>query len=170
MPILGDAVVLSATTISGTVVMGLGPPMFFSMFIGPGTKRMAYQLPVAFNASFWCGVTMGILIQCGVAPSAFKIGTGTYALLLGYNLYGLLLCFGFYLLGLALHAFVLPKRFVNVDEVVGKVYYHGDDQTSDNDSQHNNNESASPHENQVADKPPLDSDPLNDQVDEITII
>jgi Na+/proline symporter len=117
LPCIADPSVLNATTLSGTVIMGLSGPVIGGLLVGPRAKYMKYQLPVAFHGSFWCGVILGICIQVGVAPTSFYIGSGKYSLLLGYNLYGLLLCWAFYLVGLIIHAYLLPRVVVAVEGV-----------------------------------------------------
>ena len=46
LPLLGDAKALDATTVSGTIVLGLGPPIFALMFID------GYR-PLTFHVPFW---------------------------------------------------------------------------------------------------------------------
>lgn len=91
---LGDQVgpaIIKATTISGTMIMGLAP-VFILAFI-----RRAGAL--SFHLSFWCGLTLGVLLAIGALPELFALGSGKYALSLGVNLYGLLLCSALYIGG-----------------------------------------------------------------------
>jgi Na+/proline symporter len=81
---LGPAII-AATTISGTMVMGLAPIVLLSF------------LPTSalnFHLAFWPGLILGVLLA--FAPGVFSdwipVGTGKYALATGVNLYGLLLC------------------------------------------------------------------------------
>ena len=57
--------VLTATTVSGTMVMGLGPPILLMLIwrfnSQPGVKDGWRQAPLAFVLSFLPGVTCGIL-------------------------------------------------------------------------------------------------------------
>ncbi|MFK8186177.1 MAG: Na+/proline symporter [Phormidesmis sp.] len=100
---MGDKVgpaIISATTISGTMVMGLAP-IFLLAFI-----RKAGAL--SFHLAFWPGLTFGVMrvleSALGVTffPAWLSIGSGKYALDLGVNVYGLMICVAGYLLGAAL--------------------------------------------------------------------
>ena len=100
---LGDRVgpaIIAATTISGTMVMGLAP-IFLLAFL-PGAGRLSFHL------AFWPGLTFGVLrvlegaLGTEIFPPGLAIGGGRYALDLGINVYGLLLCIAGYLLGAVL--------------------------------------------------------------------
>ena len=93
VPIFFGAEILAATTISGTMVMGLGPVFLL--------QRWVCYSPWSFHLSFWPGVALGILLTVKLVPHSWAIGTGKYALLLGTNLYGLLICTAGFLLPLA---------------------------------------------------------------------
>lgn len=97
---LGDRIgpaIISATTISGTMVMGLAP-IFLLAFI-PGVGRLSFHL------AFWPGLSFGILrvvenaLGTQIFPTWMSIGDGKYAVDLGVNVYGLLICTAAYLLG-----------------------------------------------------------------------
>ncbi|NJN05039.1 MAG: Na+/proline symporter [Leptolyngbyaceae cyanobacterium SL_1_1] len=97
---LGDRVgpaVISATTISGTMVMGLAP-IFLLAFISRASQ-------LSFHLAFWPGLIFGILrvlenaLGNQIFPSWVAIGSGKYAVDLGVNIYGLVLCTLGYLLG-----------------------------------------------------------------------
>jgi len=85
LPMLLGTDILKATTISGTMVIGLAP-----VFLLAG--RVEYS-PLSFHLSFWSGMILGILLAIGQIPPAWAIGGGKYGLLLGTNLYGLAICF-----------------------------------------------------------------------------
>ncbi len=96
----GDAVgpaIIAATTISGTMVMGLAP-IFLLAFI-PHAGRESFHL------AFWPGLALGVLVTVenavGIAifPAWIDIGSGKYADDLGINLWGLGLCTAGYLAG-----------------------------------------------------------------------
>ncbi|MFQ5883281.1 MAG: sodium:solute symporter, partial [Candidatus Methylomirabilales bacterium] len=89
LPLFAGASILQATTISGTMVMGLAP--IFILHFLPSVPR------ASFHFAFWPGLTLGILYTLGWVPSALAIGNGRYAMLLGVNLYGLLLCTALFL-------------------------------------------------------------------------
>ncbi|MND61773.1 hypothetical protein D3C80_530350 [compost metagenome] len=90
LPMLAGTDILKATTISGTMVIGLAP-----VFVLHGLVR---PTRLGFHLSFWTGLGLGVALTLGAIPAAWAIGTGKYALLLGTNLYGLLLCCAGYLL------------------------------------------------------------------------
>ena len=89
LPMLAGTDILKATTISGTMVMGLAP-----VFVLHGLVR---PTALGFHLSFWAGLLLGVALTLGWIPPSWAIGDGKYALLLGTNLYGLLLCTALYL-------------------------------------------------------------------------
>ncbi len=96
--------IIAATTISGTMVMGLAP-IFLLSFVRPAG-------PLSFHLAFWIGLGLGVLMTVESAtgfeifPGWLDIGTGRYADDLGVNVAGLLACTAGYLLG----AIRLPVR------------------------------------------------------------
>ena len=90
LPMIAGTDILKATTVSGTMVMGLAP-----VFILAPLVRYS---PWSFHLAFWPGVLLGILLAAGGIPASWAIGGGKYALLLGTNLYGLLICCAGFLL------------------------------------------------------------------------
>jgi Na+/proline symporter len=84
VPMVLGTDILKATTISGTMVMGLAPIFLFGRWIG--------YSPWSFHLSFWTGLLMGVLQVVGAVPQSLAIGQGQYALLLGANVYGLIFC------------------------------------------------------------------------------
>lgn len=90
LPMLAGTDILKATTISGTMVIGLAP-----VFVLHGLVR---PTALGFHLSFWTGLGLGVALTLGGIPSSWAIGDGKYALLLGTNLYGLLLCTAAYLI------------------------------------------------------------------------
>ncbi|MEE9252055.1 MAG: Na+/proline symporter [Thermodesulfobacteriota bacterium] len=98
---MGDKVgpaIISATTISGTMVMGLAP-IFLLSFI----KRAG---AVSFHLAFWPGLLLGVLVviegSTGIRifPSWIDIGSGKYADDLGVNVFGLGVCVLGYIVGI----------------------------------------------------------------------
>ena len=83
LPMLAGTDILKATTISGTMVIGLAP---------------VRPTRLGFHLSFWTGIGLGVALTLGWIPQSWAIGDGRYALLLGTNLYGLILCTAGYLL------------------------------------------------------------------------
>ncbi len=93
---LGPAII-AATTISGTMVMGLAPIFILSFMKGAGK--------LSFNLAFWPGVILGIMaaihsfFHIDFFPKAIEIGSGGFALDLGINLYGLIICTILFMIG-----------------------------------------------------------------------
>jgi hypothetical protein len=90
LPMIAGTDILKATTLSGTMVIGLAP-----VFLLAGLVRHS---PLSFHLSFWTGIVLGVLLALGMIPASWGIGDGKYALLLGTNLYGLILCSAGFLL------------------------------------------------------------------------
>jgi len=99
---LGDRIgpaIIAATTISGTMVMGLAPIFLLSFVRGAG--------PLSFHLAFWPGLLLGIaravetFAQVSLLPRWLALGTGRFDLDLGVNVWGLLLCTAGFLLGAA---------------------------------------------------------------------
>ncbi|NQV79525.1 MAG: Na+/proline symporter [Alphaproteobacteria bacterium] len=89
---LGDRAgpaVIAATTISGTMVMGLAPIFLLSWI--PTARRLS------FHFAFWPGLLFGVLLTLesalGIAifPTWVDLGTGVYADDFGVNVFGLAL-------------------------------------------------------------------------------
>ena len=90
LPMIMGADIIAATTISGTMIMGLGPVFLMHGVVKP-TK-------VGFQLAFWIGMVLGIVDT--VAPAALgfmNIGGGSYANFLGVNLWGAIACWVAYL-------------------------------------------------------------------------
>ncbi len=90
---MGDRVgpaIIAATTISGTMVMGLAPIFLLAWLRGAG--------PLAFHLAFWPGVAIGVVrgaetfAGLHLLPASLALGSGEFALDLGANVWGLLLC------------------------------------------------------------------------------
>ena len=91
LPMIMGADIITATTISGTMIMGLGPIFLLHGVVKP-TK-------VGFQLAFWVGMVLGIVDT--VAPAALgfmDIGVGSYANFLGVNLWGAVACWAAYLI------------------------------------------------------------------------
>ncbi len=93
LPMIAGADILKATTVSGTMVMGLAPIFLLAPLV-------VYS-PWSFHLAFWPGVVLGVMLAANAIPTAWAIGDGKYALLLGANVYGLALCFIGFLLPVA---------------------------------------------------------------------
>jgi Na+/proline symporter len=81
VPLLLGAEILQATTISGTMVIGLAP-----VFVLGALVRAP---PASFHLAFWPGLAVGVAETLGLVPAVLHVGDGDYASLLGANLYGL---------------------------------------------------------------------------------
>jgi len=97
LPMFAGTDILKATTISGTMVMGLAP-----VFLFYGFTRWS---PWSFHLSFWTGLGLGVLLAVGWIPDSWAIGEGNYSMLLGVNAWGFLICTGGFFLPLALRRF-----------------------------------------------------------------
>lgn len=91
LPVFMDAEILSATTISGTMVIGLTPVFVFWKLKPP---------KISFHLSVFCGLFFGILLVLDVFPQALIFTSGKYADLLWVNFWGILSCILLYLLPL----------------------------------------------------------------------
>lgn len=80
IPIFLGAEILSATTISGTMVIGLTPVFLF------WNKQVP---PISFYLSVGVGLIVGVLLASGGYPEAWHFSTGKYADLLSANLIGI---------------------------------------------------------------------------------
>ena len=87
LPVFLDAEILSATTISGTMVIGLTP-----VFIFWKTKTPK----ISFHLSVFCGILFGFLLIFKWFPKQMIFTTGKYADLLWINFWGILCCITLY--------------------------------------------------------------------------
>ncbi|MGH7884910.1 MAG: Na+/proline symporter [Thermodesulfobacteriota bacterium] len=93
---IGPAII-AATTISGTMVMGLAPIFILSFIKRAGSA--------SFHLALWPGLLFGVFrvlegaTGMSIFPEWIKIGAGKYALDFGINLYGLAICTFGYLIG-----------------------------------------------------------------------
>ena len=94
IPMIAGTDILKATTISGTMVMGLAPIFLLAPLVR--------HSPWSFHLAFWPGALIGVLLAAGLVPLSWAIGEGKYALLLGANVYGLAICCTGFLLPLVL--------------------------------------------------------------------
>ena len=83
LPIFFDAEILSATTISGTMVIGLTPVFIFWKSKAP---------KISFHLSVFCGIIFGFLLIFRLFPENLIFTTGKYADLLWINFWGILCC------------------------------------------------------------------------------
>lgn len=90
LPLFAGATILQATTISGTMVLGLAPAFILGIFL---------RAPAAaFHLAFWTGIVAGVAEIIGAVPAWMVIGNGSYGTLLGVNVWGLTASTGLYLL------------------------------------------------------------------------
>jgi len=112
LQLLQDPSSLDATTVSGTVVMGLGPPIF-ALLVLPRADDCYY--PLSFFTSFWFGVIFGFLYQYSstnpekINLTGLTIGSGAYGNLLWFNMVGLASSFGLFLLFFVTEKYALKK-------------------------------------------------------------
>ncbi len=89
LPVFFDAEILSATTISGTMVIGLTPVFILWNIKVP---RLSFYLSVS------CGLLFGLLLVLEIFPQWLIFTTGKYADLLWVNFWGILSCFLLFIL------------------------------------------------------------------------
>lgn len=87
IPVFLDAEILSATTVSGTMVIGLTPVVIF-------WKKNVPK--ISFHLSVFCGLFFGILLILNWFPQALIFTHGKYADLLWINFWGILCCITLY--------------------------------------------------------------------------
>lgn len=92
IPVFLNPEILSATTVSGTMVMGLAPVF---LLWKQKTSSLAFHLPVGF------GIFVGVILALGYFPEKLVFTTGKYADLLWSNIWGLLGCFILYIFAIA---------------------------------------------------------------------
>jgi Na+/proline symporter len=100
IPIFFGADILSASTISGTMVIGLAPVF---LFWNKKMPALSFHLPV------WAGVAVGILLATKKTPASLIWFDGKYGDLLSLNLWGSALCFTL---------FFIPLLFVKNNKTV----------------------------------------------------
>lgn len=88
LPVFLDAEILSATTISGTMVIGLTPVFIF-------WKKNVPK--ISFFLSVITGIIFGFLLVFKSFPTSLIFTTGKYADLLWVNIWGILSCIILYL-------------------------------------------------------------------------
>lgn len=93
VPIFFNPEILSATTVSGTMVMGLAP-VFLLWRTNAG--------PVSFHLAVGAGMVIGIGLAAGWIPEEWVWFEGKYGDLLSANLWGSLVCFALFLIPLAI--------------------------------------------------------------------
>ena len=89
IPIFLDAEILSATTISGTMVIGLTPIFFFWKLPAP---------KISFYLSIFCGIAFGFMLIFDLIPRSWILTTGPYADLLWVNIWGIFSCLILYMI------------------------------------------------------------------------
>ncbi|HMU05993.1 MAG TPA: sodium:solute symporter, partial [Saprospiraceae bacterium] len=89
IPVFFGPAILSATTISGTMVLGLAPVFIFWNLDAP---------KISFYASILAGILFGLLIIFFKVPNFLLITSGKYADLLSVNLFGTICCFLLFLI------------------------------------------------------------------------
>ena len=93
VPVFFNPDIISATTYSGTVVIGLAPIFLFWWLKVP---------PISFYLSVLGGFTAVVFMILWPLPERFLFSTGKYADLLAINIYGTIICFTL---------FLIPKLF-----------------------------------------------------------
>ena len=84
LPVFFSPTILSATTISGTMVIGLSP---IFLFWNAKVPKISFHLAVGV------GVFLGVVFAGGWFPKEWIFFDGTYGDLLSVNLIGMIICF-----------------------------------------------------------------------------
>lgn len=95
IPLIVSPDIISATTVSGTMVIGLAPVFVFWKMEAP---KISYFLSMGF------GIASGIILTMGILPESWYLSSGAYADLFAINVYGTILCFA---------GFLIPTFFIN---------------------------------------------------------
>lgn len=93
VPIFFSPSILSATTVSGTMVIGLTPIFLFWWIKAP---------PISFYLSFFGGIIVGIAHVFDLIPSFLVFTDGPYNKLLAANCFGIVLCLSLFFIPLLL--------------------------------------------------------------------
>jgi Na+/proline symporter len=78
IPLFFSPTILSATTISGTMVLGLAPVFIFWKLPAP---------KISFHLAVWTGVAAGIVFAFNLLPKSLLLSHGSFADLLSINIY-----------------------------------------------------------------------------------
>ena len=87
IPLIFSPSILSATTLSGTMVLGLAP--VFILWNIPAPR-------ISFHLALWTGVAAGVVLVFGLLPKYLYIGNGSFADLLAINIYATVIIFILY--------------------------------------------------------------------------
>jgi len=87
LPLLFSPEIISATTVSGTMVIGLAPVFLLWKWKAPR---------ISFHLSVGTGILAGLILIFGLLPDSWYLTHGKYAALLSINIYGTGLCFLLY--------------------------------------------------------------------------
>jgi hypothetical protein len=87
IPVFLSPTILSATTISGTMVIGLAPVFLFWKKDFPAAS---------FHLSIAAGILMGLLLATNTVPDSWIFFKGNYATLLSVNIIGTILSFSLF--------------------------------------------------------------------------
>lgn len=82
IPLIFSPTILSATTISGTMVLGLAPIFIFWKLPAP---------KISFHLAMWAGVLAGVVVVFHLLPESLFISQGPFAELLAVNVYATIL-------------------------------------------------------------------------------
>lgn len=100
IPIFFNPTILSATTISGTMVIGLTPVFIFWWIKVPR---------ISFYLSLFAGVIVGVLLAFDCVPSQILFTHGAHHKLLWMNVFGILICVALYFTPLLFLFFIKKK-------------------------------------------------------------
>ncbi len=102
LPLFFAPEIISATTISGTMVLGLAPVFLFWKLPAP---------TISFHFSVWSGIAAGLILTFGLLPESLYLTSGKYADLLAINIYATIICFSGFLV-----PYFLSRKRSTMDE------------------------------------------------------
>ena len=112
IPLLFSPTILSATTISGTMVLGFAPVFIFWNLPAP---------KISFHLAVWTGLIAGAIFTFGWLPKSLYLTSGKYAELLAVNIYATILILIFYFIPVLLSKNInkdLPSEPIKILEEV----------------------------------------------------
>lgn len=98
LPLFLTDEIIKATTVSGTMAIGLAPIFLFWKLDAP---------KISFHISLFFGVLAGIILTMGIIPESMYFTSGKYADLLVANVYGMITCFGGFLIPWAVRKLIM---------------------------------------------------------------
>lgn len=97
LPLFFTPEIIQATTISGTMVLGLAPVFLLWKLKAPR---------ISFHLSVWTGIIIGLILTFNLLPEQWLFTSGRYADLFTLNVIGTILCFALFCLPVLIRSFI----------------------------------------------------------------